>query len=151
MFLARHDSDGFGRWDAMQSLHAAEIERIRTGGARACAALLRAVRRVCSATRIATATDADRSAMFATMLAVPTEGYLERVDARDRCRWSASTRAASVRRALANELFEGWISLYHDNASTGPYQPDSTSIARRALRNLALGFLCAAGERASTS
>ncbi len=144
LFLVRRDSDGFGRWDAMQSLHAAEIERIRTGGGEPARPLLPLYRDLLG-DAVTTAPDADRSALLAAMLAVPTEGYLSElmleidVDGLHRAR-------ALLRNVLANELFEGWTSLYHNSSSTEPYQPDSISIARRALRNLALGFMCAADQ-----
>ena len=141
-FLALHDSDGFCRWDAMQSLHAAEIDRVRVGGADPGDALLPLYRELLA--DAVAAEDAERSALFATMLAVPTEGYLSElmaeidVDGLHRAR-------GQLRATLANHLFEGWLELYRRNAARGPYQPDSGSSARRALRNVALGFLCAAG------
>ena len=142
-FLARHDSDGFCRWDAMQSLHAAEIDRVRVGGADPGGALVPLYRELLADAVVID--DAERSALFATMLAVPTEGYLSElmaeidVDGLHRAR-------DQLRATLANHLFEGWLELYRRNASRGPYQPDSGSSAQRALRNVALGFLCAAGS-----
>ena len=141
-FLARRDSDGFGRWDVMQSLHAAEIERLRTGGAAAARGLLPLYRDLLGDV-IGTRPDPDRSALYAAMLAVPTEGYLSElmlqidVDGLHRAR-------IELRATLADGLFEGWLALYRRNSSAAVYQPDSSSIARRTLKNIALGFLCAA-------
>jgi aminopeptidase N len=149
VYLARYDTDGFCRWDAMQSLHADEVERIRGGGTDPARGLLPLYRELLSDVGSGAA-DAERTAMFAAMLAVPTENYLGEmmseidVDGLHRAR-------GQLRAALANGLFERWLDLYRRNAATGAYQPDSASIARRALRSLALGFLCAAGDARADS
>ena len=145
LFLARNDSDGFGRWDAMQSLHTTEIERIRTGGVEPGRPLLALYRDLLD-DAIATPTHADRSALFAAMLAVPSEVYLSELMLEIDVDGLHGART-ELRAALANGLFEGWTSLYRTSSSASSYNPDATSIARRALRNLALSFLCAAGER----
>ena len=91
------------------------------------------------------ADDPEHTAMFAAMLAVPTENYLGElmneidVDGLHRAR-------GALRTAIGDELFDGWMDVYRRSATSGPYQPDSRSVGRRALRNLALGFLCAAGS-----
>jgi aminopeptidase N len=146
-FLARHDTDGFSRWDAMQSLHAETIERLRAGDARAADTLLPLYRELLSEA-VAADDDPERTATFAAMLAVPTESYLGElmneidVDGVHRARHA-------LRATLGNQLFERWMDVYRRTAANGPYEPDSRSVSRRALRNLALGFLCAAGDARS--
>ena len=143
-YLARYDTDGFSRWDAMQSLHAGEIERIRSGGAHPARDLSSLYGEVLSD---ATSGDADpeRMGMFAAMLAVPSENYLSElmteidVDGLHRAR-------DELRAALGTMLFDRWRDLYRLRSTTLAYRPDAAGIARRALRNLALGFLCAAGD-----
>jgi len=149
IFLAEHDTDGFCRWDAMQSLHAAEIERIRRGDAGPGAEML-ALYRSLIAAAAAAADDGESKAMLAEMLAVPTEGYLSELMTEIDVDGLHHSREV-LRSGLGRELFDAWLALYHSNASRDPYQPDSRSIARRALRNLGLSFLCAAGAtRAQT-
>ena len=143
VYLVRHDTDGFSRWDAMQSLHAQEIERIRTGGVEPGRALLPLYGELLSdAARVGG--DAQRMGMFAALLAVPSEGYLGELMTEIDVDGVHAARGA-LRAALADGLFERWLELYHSHSAAGPYQPDAASIARRALRNLALGFLCASG------
>ena len=64
-YLVRHDTDGFSRWDAMQSLHAQEIERLRCGGAEPALALLPLYRRIDRGSRMRGGSDAERMGMFA--------------------------------------------------------------------------------------
>ncbi len=141
VFLVRHDSDGFSRWDAMQSLHVLEIDRIRRGGADPADGLLSSYRDLL--TDAVVSSDGAQSAMLAAMLAVPTEGYLSElmseidVDGLHRAR-------GTLYGALGGVLFERWLELYRSKAPSGPYRPDAAGIGRRALRNLALGFLCTA-------
>ncbi len=146
-FLARYDTDGFSRWDAMQSLHAETIERMRSGAADAARSLLALYRELLN--DALAVDDPERTAMFAAMLAVPTENYLGElmreidVDGLHRAR-------DALRASIGGELFDGWLDVYRRSASSGPYQPDSRSVGRRALRNVALGFLCAAGTTRSS-
>ena len=136
-FLARHDSDGFARWDAMQSLLLGELDRVR-GGAAVSRLLLDLFGGLIAEAQ--QAEDAETSALLREMLSMPSESYvfeqLERVDvdaviaARDR-----------LLETLANELADAWRSLYAAKAPTGPYAPDAPGMARRGLRNLALHYL----------
>ena len=141
-FLAARDTDGFSRWDAMQSLYAAEIERLRTGGTDPARDLL-PVYRSLLADAASAPDDAERTAMFAAMLTVPTENYLGELMAEIDVDGIHAARRR-LRAALAEPLFDRWLDVYGRHRADGPYAPDARSIARRALRNLALGFLCVA-------
>ena len=148
LFLARFDSDGFSRWDAMQSLHVQQIDLVRLGGADPASELLPLYRDLLadalsiSERNSAASIDPEPYAILAAMLAVPTEDYLGElmteidVDGLHRARMQ-------VCGALADSLFERWLQLYRSNAPVHAYQPDGAGSARRALRNLALSFLCA--------
>jgi aminopeptidase N len=80
--------------------------------------------------------------MLAAILTLPDEGYLftqlASVDVDEVC-----DARALLLRDLASELLPRWWDLYHANASVGAYRPDSASMARRALRNVALRYLAA--------
>jgi aminopeptidase N len=148
-FLAQHDTDGFCRWDAMQSLYAAQIERIRLGDSGPDEDMVGLYRSLIAAAGAA-ADDGESKAMLAAMLAVPTEAYLGELMAEIDVDGLHRARTA-LRAGLGAALFDDWIGLYRNNESPGAYQPDARSIARRALRNLALSFVCAAGAaRAAT-
>jgi len=141
-FLASRDSDGFCRWDAMQSLQAGEIERLRNGGGDPAREIL-PVYRSLLADAATSGDDAERTAMFAAMLAVPSENYLGELMAEIDVDGIHSARRR-LRETLADTLFDDWREVYERERVVGPYTPDARSIGRRALRNLALGFLCAA-------
>ena len=140
-FLARHDSDGFARWDAMQSLLLDELDRLGDG-AEVSEGVLNLFRALIG--DAAKAEDAETGAMLREMLLLPSEGYLfEQVDQVDVERIiSARDRLLET---LARELADGWRDLYERNAPQGPYQPDALGMARRGLNNLALAYLAHSG------
>jgi aminopeptidase N len=127
----------------MQSLHAGTIEQIRGGATDAAHKLLPLYRELLN--DALGADDPERTAMFAAMLAVPSENYLGElmseidVDGLHRAR-------GALRTVLGGELFDEWMAVYRRSTALGPYLPDSRSVGRRALRNLALGFLCTTGQ-----
>ena len=136
-FLARHDSDGFARWDAMQSLLLGELDRVR-GGAAVSRLLLDLFGGLIAEAQ--EAEDAETSALLREMLSMPSESYvfeqLERVDVD-----AVIAARDQLLETLANELADAWRSLYAAKAPTGPYAPDAPGMARRGLRNLALHYL----------
>ena len=140
-FLARHDSDGFARWDAMQSLLLDELDRLGSG-AEASDGVLDLFHALID--DAAQAEDAETGSMLREMLLLPSEGYLfEQVESIDvETIISARDRLLET---LAKELADGWRHLYERNTSQGPYQPDALGMARRGLNNLALGYLAHSG------
>ncbi len=140
-FLARHDSDGFARWDAMQSLLLDELDRIGQGAA-VSDGVLDLFRALIG--DAAKAADAETGSMLREMLLLPSEGYLfEQVESIDvEAIIGARDRLLET---LAKELADGWRDLYQRNAPRGPYQPDALGMARRGLNNLALGYLAHCG------
>lgn len=143
-FIAQHDTDGVCRWDAMQTLFAAEIDRLRTGAVEPSGEFLTLLGELATAAHAA-ADDGEAKAMFAVMLTVPSEAYLGElmeqidVDGLHRAR-------VRLREVIGLTLFDSWLALYRGNSSTETYQPDGRGIARRALRNLALSYICATGD-----
>ena len=136
-FLARHDSDGFARWDAMQSLLLGELDRVRGGAAVSQLVLDLFGGLIAEAQE---AEDAETSALLREMLSMPSESYvfeqLERVDVD-----AVVAARDQLVETLADELADAWRSLYAAKAPTGPYAPDAPGMARRGLRNLALHYL----------
>ena len=134
MFLMAHDSDGFSRWDAAQTLS----QRI----------LLQLVADPNSAVptgfidafRQALTDGSTDPALLAEVLTLPSESYLG-----DQM---AEVDVAGIHQArewlktlLATELRNELLAVYRANEVPGEYQPDAASIGRRSLRNLALGYL----------
>ena len=136
-FLARHDSDGFARWDAMQSLLLSELDEVR-GGAAVSQLVLDLFGGLIAEAR--EAEDAETSALLREMLSMPSESYvfeqLERVDVD-----AVVAARDQLVETLADELADAWRSLYAVKAPAGPYAPDALGMARRGLRNLALHYL----------
>ena len=136
-FLARHDSDGFARWDAMQSLLLGELDRVRGGAAVSQLVLDLFGGLIAEAQE---AEDAETSALLREMLSMPSESYvfeqLERVDVD-----AVVAARDQLVETLADELADAWRSLYAAKAPTSPYAPDAPGMARRGLRNLALHYL----------
>ena len=144
-FLMIHDNDGFARWEAGQRLGVdiiqEVVEQIRSGS------------EITIDSRLITAfennlnqaveRDQDGSldkAMIAAMLVLPTETWLAElsdiadVDAIHQAREAVCNEIAS---RLAGLL----LSVYRMNQSGEEYRPEVDAIARRSLKNIALGYL----------
>jgi len=136
--LMAHDSDPFNRWEAGQRLMlnvlVRGIEARRAGQpvvfpddfVAACARLL---------------ADAPRDPAFAAeALSLPQAGYLaEQFEVADPD--AIFEVRTALRRLLAERLQSQWTETFERATTPGPYSPDPASAGRRALRNLALGFL----------
>ncbi len=141
-FLMRHDGDPFNRWEAGQRL-AIEVllERARAfaeGGAAAPAEAFLDAFAACLAD------DSLDPALRAELLALPSESYLGEqmavidVEAVHGARDGLAREIAAAHGPALGQLHDG----LRDNQ---PYSPDAAAAGRRALRNIALGYL-AMGE-----
>ncbi len=135
-FLARHDQDGFVRWDALQTMWMkyfeanAEIADVDPKAALANVA-----------EQALTLTSVDAKLLTASMLAVPSELYLFEqlrgfevdtlLDARDR-----------TIRAVAAEHADVWQALFNRYSTNQPFSEDADSMANRALANTAFSYWC---------
>ena len=144
MHLMAHDSDGFNRWDAAQTLAQRLVLRLVDDPQTAIpSAFLAAFRRALCDTKA-------ESALRAEILALPTETDLhERTEPVDvegihRARETLATRIAV---ALSAEL----MAAYREHHDTGPFSIAADSIGRRALKNLALGYLMQTGHQDAIS
>ena len=146
-FRMAHDSDAFNRWEAGQELFTQEILRltaaIRAGENVAVAShLLEPFRR--------TVTDSSLDGSSrALLMGLPSELVLaQRLDVVDPDALHRARRA--VREALALGAQAELKALYAGNAPEGAYDLERTSVARRAARNAALGYLCALEDDAAS-
>jgi len=55
-----------------------------------------------------------------------------------------------LRQAIADRLKDDLLALYHGNQSNEPYSPDAAAAGRRALKNMALGYLVSLDDPAMT-
>jgi len=145
LFLARHDSDPFNRWQSLQDVGMALAVEAAKGNAwsEAAAAALSAA----MADTLASPTLDD--AFKALALTLPGEALVARglggnVDPQ---------RVHDVREALMRAVFgplEAQLQeAYDGSASSAPYAPDAASSGRRALRNRLLALLVASGSAAA--
>jgi len=134
MFLIAHDNDGFCRWDAAQSLmQCVLLERVTRSDAPLPQGFVDAFRRVLME-------EGGDQALQAELLTLPAEGYLG--DLMPQVDVEGIHRAReSLKSELAEALSDEFLSIYAAASEQDDYQVDSTSIGRRALKNLCLGYL----------
>jgi aminopeptidase N len=142
-FLAAHDSDGFNRWEAGQRLAVARLiaatDAFETQRPMALDDLLADV------FRRTLEDDGLAPAFREQALQLPAESFL--AEQRAMVDPEAIRSAHQfVRRELGRRLLEPLQRAYESNRTPGPYSPDAAAAGRRALRNLALGYLVDSGE-----
>jgi aminopeptidase N len=134
MFLMAHDSDGFNRWDAAQTLaQKILLQRVSDPEAVIPEGFVEAFRR-------ALRDPTGDKALLAEILTLPTESYLgdqmEQVDVE-----GIHRARESLKLDLATALREDFLAIYEANRESGEYRIDAGSIGRRSLKNLCLGYL----------
>ena len=138
-FLMAHDSDSFVRWDAGQTYATRLILSGRDGAAHELDGGIK------SAFDAILDDDSLDHAYQALALTLPSESYvaqqMEVIDVD-----GIHSARLALRAGLGRELSERWLGLYHQLSANEPYRFDGPSMGRRALRNLALGYLMAAGD-----
>ncbi|MBT8495836.1 MAG: aminopeptidase N, partial [Deltaproteobacteria bacterium] len=139
-FLARHDSDGFARWDAGQRLLLdVVLDLVARADAKVPAVLDETLAAIIAEAKLAP-DDGEAKALAADMLAVPSFDVVAQamevidVDGIDQARKRLRNHIAS---AFAGEL----EAVYQLNGSAGTYEPNAVGFARRALKNTALAYL----------
>ena len=137
--LMAHDSDAFNRWEAGQRL-ASDI-LLRSAQALQAGQALPPLPAgfIAACAKVLAAADSD-PAFAAEALSLPSESTLaERMQQVDPDALHAAR--CHLRRQLALALQPAWRDCLQRHASSGAYSPDAASAGRRALRNLALGYL----------
>ncbi|MFE8033999.1 aminopeptidase N, partial [Thiohalocapsa marina] len=139
MFLMAHDSDGFNRWDAAQTLHERLLLGLTDDAAHPISEdYIQAFQRaLCD-------TSADR-ALLAEVLTLPAETYLsDRMTVIDVDGLHRAHRRLTQR--IGERLRDDLLAVYHANAETDDYVFSPEAVGRRALKNLALAYLMRAGD-----
>jgi aminopeptidase N len=139
IFLMRHDSDGFSRWDAAQNLMQRLLLSMTQNPATVVSpSFVDAFRTALSDLR----TD---QALMAEVLTLPSESYLgdqmEVVDVE-----GIHRARTGLKRAIGEQLAEDLLAVYRANHDDGPYGVTPEEIGRRAIKNLALSYLAAVGD-----
>ncbi len=134
MFLMSHDSDGFNRWDAAQTL----TQRIVLGRVTEPESSL--PEGFIDAFRAALTDASSDEALLAEVLTLPAESYLGEqmtvVDVE-----GIHQARETLKRELAVELHKELLQRYQAGRVREEYRLDHASMARRSLTNLCLDYL----------
>ena len=141
LFLARHDSDPFIRWQSLQDVSM----RLMVDAARGTPWSDAAVHALAAALEDTAASKSLDKAFKAHALTLPSEADVARTIARDvdpdRVHAARDGLVAALVRRLESVLEE----TYHANAQAADYEPDAAQSGQRALRNTALALLVRGG------
>jgi aminopeptidase N len=139
LFLARHDSDPFNRWQALQDVGMA-LALDAVAGKPWSDASVTALSQAMGDTLASETLD---NAFKALALSLPDEQLIGRAIGRD----IDPDKIHKVRKRLLQAVFEPlaeqMLNTYNALASSAPYAPDPVSTGRRALRNRMLSLLVA--------
>ncbi|MBI4366498.1 MAG: DUF3458 domain-containing protein, partial [Deltaproteobacteria bacterium] len=146
-FLAAHDSDAFNRWQALQTISMRllidNVAALRTGNSpRPDGKLIAALAAILD-------DHALEPAFVALALVPPGEGDIAREIGRDIDPDAIFRARTALRADIGNKLGSRLAAAYDRMAVAGPYSPDAASAGHRALRNVALDLLAAAGALAA--
>jgi aminopeptidase N len=147
--LFTYDSDPVNRWEAGQRLAMSRLLRL-TGmaGANGDADGLDLDDVFVEAMRKLLADETLDSSFREQALLLPTESMIaDQLDVVDPL--AIHMARQFVRADIGLRLREELLAQYHANQTPGEYSPDAASIGKRALKNLALSYLCAAPSEES--
>ncbi|HLW28421.1 MAG TPA: aminopeptidase N [Kiloniellales bacterium] len=137
-FLMAHDSDPFQRWEAGQEFATELMLAAVKGNLQSPAIFIDALGELLRDRRL-------EPAFVAEAMTLPSEDYIaERMRVIDV--EGIYKARESLRREIASRLRSEFDALYRGMENKGPFSPDAQAAGRRALRNVALGFLTALAE-----
>ncbi len=140
LHLMAHDSDGFNRWDAAQTLLRRVLLRM-VAQYRAGEAML-VPGELLAALRHSLLDGEAEAALVAELLTLPSVGYLgdfmPQVDVE-----GLHAARRRLREVVAEQLREDLLMRFEQLRDTGPYAPEPEAIGRRRLKNTLLGYLAA--------
>jgi aminopeptidase N len=142
LVLLAHDTDAFNRWESAQRLFMSAAEQalaqVEPPHQLLSPDLVSGLRRLLRHPEL-------DAAFKELVLTPPSENYIaEQTDSVDPQKIHQIRE--SMRRQIALELTDDWAWAYAHHKTTGEYSPDAVSSGRRALRGLALNYLCLAGQ-----
>ena len=138
-FLMANDSDLFNRWQAAQDyatrvLLQAIAARRRKERAKQPTGFIEAL-------AVTIANDSLEPGYRAQFLVLPSEGDLARIIGRDVDPLAIHQARNALHRAIGTRLHAAFAETYRRMETPGPYSPAPEQAGRRALRNIALGYL----------
>lgn len=145
MFLMRHDSDGFNRWEAGQRLFTRLILDLSETGTEPdwMNTWLNAIGDILRSSALSPGYQALLlTAPSDTTLAESVKGIVDPL--------AIAAARLQVRQRMANRFLDEAKTLAQHNRCVGEYSPTQGDIGRRSLRNLMLAWQCDAGDDAAT-
>ncbi|MGB3026229.1 aminopeptidase N [Paradevosia shaoguanensis] len=143
LFLARHDSDPFNRWQALQTVATGILlDAVRAGG------------KLTDASRVEALADALREtieggsgddAFKALTLSMPTEDNIAQAIGQNVDPLAIHEARGALRKAIAQRLQDRLVLTYNALADDSPFSTAQAATQRRALRNACLTQLVAGG------
>ncbi len=146
-FLARHDSDSFSRWEALNTLFLDELIKA-TGPARDGKKLRFDATLLQLAGELVADTSLD-AAYRALLLTPPGESDIAREIGTNIDPDAIHAARAALASAIAENGADTFAELYEELADDGAYLPDAAGSGRRALRNVLLDYLSVASGDAT--
>ena len=148
VFLAKHDPDGFNRWEAAQSLAVDVLQGLVE--IHAAGRPLMMDQRLVDVHRTVLSDENLDPAMVAEILRLPSEAYL--VELAEQADVDAIHHVRDwVRRELTATLEEQLWTVYRRLDEPVPYSADAVQTARRSLKNTVLGYLMLSETQAALS
>jgi len=142
LFLARHDSDPFNRWDALQTVTLRLVAALAQGQSVEpgdIAALREAI--------METAENATLDEAFrAKAISMPEDGIVARQIGQNVDPDAVSRARREITRAIAGPIAERLATLYAGLRTDEPYSPDAAQAGRRSLKNGLLSLLTAGSD-----
>jgi aminopeptidase N len=140
-FLAAHDADPFGRWQALQTLATSLL--VDNSAATRAGTAARVDRGLLDALGAVLADGALEPAFVALALTLPGEADIAREIGRDVDPDAIFTARSTLRAAVGTHLAAPLFDHYRRLSESEPYRPDAAGAGRRALRNACLDLLAA--------
>ncbi|MEX0955458.1 MAG: aminopeptidase N [Rhizobiaceae bacterium] len=139
MFLARHDSDSFARWEALNTLYLDTLIRATRAARGGKAPKFHAT--LLDLTGELAADEAQDAAYRALLLSPPSEPDMAREIGANIDPDSIYNARQALVAAIADRNADLFAGLHDTLDDSGPYLPDAASSGRRALRNTLLDYL----------
>ncbi|MBM6550242.1 aminopeptidase N [Marinomonas ostreistagni] len=141
--LMSGDPDGFNRWSAAQELAVNELTALIVQAQKKQA--LSTDTHLIEGFKALLADKTLDPAMVALILALPSQAYLAEVSEQIDPHAIKAARK-HLREVIAKALVSEFKGLYQDNTVAQAYQPSAEQIAKRSLKNAALGYWLASGS-----
>jgi len=141
LFLARHDSDPFNRWQALQTVATGILlDAVKAGGRLTDEGRVDALATALGETLEGNSGDA---AFKALTLAMPTEDNIAQAIGTDVDPQAIHDARSALRKAISNRLHDKLLAVYNALADQGPFSTAQAATQGRSLRNACLTQLVA--------